>query len=172
MKKVLVALLLTSVFFASYAEDARDTYYSSGYYLGINLGDAESISENAFGGRAYIGYNLNPNIGFEIGYDYLPNIQNINTYAFDLLFVPRYALGEGFSVFGKVGPALLQATLNPAGINENGTVIAYGAGLDYAFANIGGLHTTWEWYHLNNFDGNQFNIPTHNLYTWGIYYQF
>ena len=172
MKRILVALLLTSVFFASYAADARDTYYSSGYYVGLNLGDAQSNDEHAFGGSAYIGYNLNPYIGAEIGYNYLPNVQNVNTYAFNLLLVGHYALGEGFSILGKVGPALLQATADPYGLKENGTVISYGAGIDYAFANIGGLHTTWEWYHLNNFEGSQFEIPTRNLYTWGIYYQF
>jgi hypothetical protein len=202
MKKL--AILLLAIFTTvgiSYADDntksppnARDSYYPSGFYLGLNLGIAQAQMDSVsnfqtknseVGGRTYFGYDFNRYFSLDIGYTLFPQIKysnnpvlpdiKIKTNDYDAIVKGKYPLGEGFALYGQLGGAMLHSHLNQDGIaseNASATVLAYGAGLDYVFANIGGLHMVLDWYHTDNKNGAPFNIPAENLYALGAYYQF
>ena len=201
MKKLVILLFATCVFFnISYAADSsstpldRDAYYPSGFYLGLNLGLAQAqmdslpnfqTKNSGVGGRTYFGYDFNRYFSLDIGYTLFPQIKytnnpvlpdiKIKTNDYDALVTGKYPLGEGFALYGQLGGAMLHSQLNQDGFasdKSNATVLAYGAGLDYVFANIGGLHMVLDWYHTDNKNGAPFNIPAENLYALGAYYQF
>ena len=200
MKKLLVLILATCAISSnSYADDnsatnARDSYYPSGFYLGLNLGMAQAqmdsltsfqTKNSGIGGRTYFGYDFNRYFSLDVGSTLFPQIKytnnplvpdiKIKTNDYDALVTGKYPLGEGFALYGQLGGAMLHSQLNQDGIaseNASATVLAYGAGLDYVFANIGGLHMVLDWYHTDNKNGAPFNIPAENLYALGAYYQF
>ena len=192
MKKIVISLLCMGAVFNACADNARDSYYSSGYTMGLNVGESYvSLGSNPpynqqtqnIAGRIYMGYNFNPNVSLEFGYARIgeasyvqqdfPTI-NINTRDFDALVGLHFPMGEGFSTYAKIGGALLNSTYSssPLTQTQNGNVLAYSAGFDYAFANIGGLHSVIDWYHTDEFNTNTFDIPAQNLFSLGVYYQF
>ena len=205
MKKLAFIALLVLFGSSTYAEDAqptatttttnnaRDNYYTSGYIMGLNLGQSiieeDDISgyqskNTGFAARPYIGYAFNPYVTFEIGYLVLPTLSysgtnlpgiTIKTSGFDLLLGAKYPLGEGFALYGKVGGAILNSKYSvDAGpsYSEDATVLAYAGGFDYSFANIGGLHMVLDYYHTGDKSTNTFKIPGQHTYSMGIYYLF
>ncbi len=202
IKRLGLVILLSLCSTAIYAEDAtstavpaaRDTYYTSGYILGLNLGQATIEAQDVptynangqgFAARPYIGYQFSPYASAEIGYVFLPTLKytsdtggaafRVSTNAFDLLIGGKFPLGEGFAVYGKVGAAMLKSTQSISGAgstNQNATVFAYAGGIDYAFANIGGLHMILDYYHTDDKNTNTFQIPALHMYSAGIYYLF
>lgn len=199
MKLLLTCLLIfTSMGFA-FANDtastapARDTYYSSGYFAGLNLGqgrvDVPNIPDftrkhRNFFGHVYIGYNLNHYFGFQIGYLMLPKAKyknggtsdiDLKSDGFSGLLKAKYPIGEGFALYGDIGGAILSSSQEQTGfakVNQNATVLAYGGGIDYAFANIGGLHTIIDYLHTHDKNTKTLNIPAYDLVAFGVYYQF
>jgi hypothetical protein len=204
MKK-LVILLLSSLTFCglSYADDtansaapnARDSYYPSGFYVGLNLGMAQAqmdtiptyqTKNSGVGGRTYFGYDFNRYFSLDVGYVAFPTVKytsdvlptlNITNSGFDSLVTGKFPLGEGFAIYAQLGGAVLTANMTAdaqPSQKANATVLAYGSGLDYVFANFGGggLHMVLDWYHTDNKNGAPFNIPAENLYALGAYYQF
>lgn len=199
MKHYLLLLIALIAFSTSYAEEAastqpaRDTYYSSGYIVGINLGQGQTKSEGYSGfsakdkglfGRVYLGYDINHYFAFSFGYLYFPTATlslagtpdvKLNNSGFDGLVTGRYPIGEGFALYGNVGAALLKAREKQSGAatqTQNATVFAYGGGVDYSFANIGGLHTTLDYYHTAKKATNSLDVPAQNALSVGVYYQF
>jgi hypothetical protein len=189
-------LLAISPLFAEQAAPqrlARDTYYSSGYLIGLNLGQARTQVPDISGisakrqdlfGRIYVGYNLSHYFALQVGYVQFPDakysaagkaVDTVSNKGFDGLLQGKYPLGEGFSVFGNLGGAILAAKNSPAaggGVSQNATVLAYGTGLDYVFANIGGLHSNVSYYHTDKKDTNALNVPAEDGVSLGVYYQF
>jgi hypothetical protein len=197
MKKLCLLVLTFVIGSISYADNGPtitpNLYDPSGFYLGLNLGLAQANLDNIAGwqqknsglaGRVYFGYDINRYAALDIGYILFPQVRythpvipdtKINNNGFDLLITGKYPIGEGFSLYGQLGGVMLRAKLtsdNQAGQTANATVLAYGAGIDYVFAPIGGLHAILGWYHTDNKNGSPFNIPTENLYALGAYYQF
>ena len=201
MRKLLILMLATCAMCGiTYADDnaattnARDSYYPSGFYVGLNVGMAQakmdSVSNfqtknSGIGGRTYFGYDFNRYFSLDLGYTLfsplkytnnplIPDV-NIKTNDYDAIVTGKYPLGEGFALYGQLGGAMLTANMTGDGTpsqKANATVLAYGTGLDYVFANIGGLHMVLDWYHTDNKNGAPFNIPAENLYALGAYYQF
>ena len=199
MKKYLLLFVALFALSTSYAEDAtpaqpaRDTYYSSGYIVGLNLGQGQTKAEGYSGyggddkglfGRVYVGYDVNHYFAFSFGYLYFPTATlsltgapdvKLNNSGFDGLLTGRYPIGEGFALYGNIGAALLKAREKQSGAAEqtqNATVLACGGGIDYSFANIGGLHMTLDYYHTAKKNTNSLNVPAQNALSTGIYYQF
>ena len=173
---------------------ARDTYYKSGYYLGLNMGRAKADmadksgygkkEESGFASSAYFGYDINHYLAVELGYLYLPTVKytdgsksdiNISNHAFATNIMGKYPVGEGFSVYAKLGGALVRAKQtggDQGDQTQNATVLAYGGGIDYVFANVGGLHLDLDYYHTNKKDTKSVDVPAQNIATIGIRYQF
>ena len=172
----------------------RDTYYSSGYYLGLNMGQARANladkpgyqkQETGFASSAYFGYDFNHYLAIELGYLYLPTAKytdgpagsdvNITNHGFATNVLGKYPVGEGFSVYAKVGGAILKAKQTggtEGDKTQNATVLAYGGGIDYVFANVGGLHLDLDYYHTNKKNSKTVNVPAENIASVGIRYQF
>lgn len=183
----------------SYAEDApeqkpaRDTYYSSGYIVGLNLGQGEtkttgfsgySADDKGLFGRLFVGFNVNHYFALSFGYLYFPTATlsfagspdvKLHNTGFDGLVTGRYPIGEGFAIYGNLGAAILKARQKENGVadvTQNATVLACGGGIDYSFANIGGLHMTLDYYHTADKKTNTLNVPSQNAISIGTYYQF
>ncbi len=172
---------------------ARDTYYKSGYYLGLNVGRAKadmadktgySKKNTGFASSAYFGYDINHYLAVELGYLYLPTVKytngpssdiNISHHAFATNILGKYPIGEGFSVYAKLGGALVRAKQtggDQSDQTQNAAVLAYGGGIDYVFANVGGLHLDLDYYHTSKKDTKTIDVPAENIATIGIRYQF
>ena len=176
MKKLSLLILSLCSVSLSYAADASATstpYYSSGYYLGLNLGKAYAI---------YIGYNVNHYFALDMGYLWLPTMKIETTQGetkssnngFDVNVKVKYPIGEGFAFYATGGAAILRlaATVPHPKVTQNATTMTYGAGLDYVFANVGGLHTTLDYQRVNKKTGENIESPDYDLYSLGVYYQF
>lgn len=199
MKLLFLLFLVVASVASAYAEDAdtaqsaRDTYYSSGYIVGINLGQVEtdaadiagySKENKGFFARPFVGFNVSPYFAVQFGYLIFPKVKfsqagasdiTLKNSGFDGLFTGRFPLGEGFALYGNVGAAIVKAKQTQSGnadLTQNATVLAYGGGLDYSFANIGGLHSVLDYYHLDKKDTSTLDVPAQNTFSIGIYYQF
>ncbi len=199
MKHIIFIITLLFAANAIFAEDtgatppARDSYYQSGYFVGLNLGEGRSQIDSVAGlnkkdkglfGHVNFGYDLNHYFAFQLGYLYLPTAKytqvgmpdvNVKTSGYDGLLKAMYPVGEGFAVYGDVGGAILSTSEEQEGagkISQNATVLAYGGGIDYVFANIGGLHLVADYYHTNKKATKTLTVPAQDAVSLGIYYQF
>jgi len=207
MNKFLVGLSICLIAIGAYAapklpsntdaskkpKSARDTYYSSGYYLGLNLGQTRaelpnragySAQTTSFAVSTFFGYDFNHYLAVELGYLYLPDHGytsstqsdiNISNHGIVTNVLGKYPIGAGLSIYGKLGGALLTARETEPGQaaqSQDATVLAYGGGIDYVFANIGGLHINLDYYHTNQGKTNTVPVPAENIATIGIRYQF
>jgi hypothetical protein len=193
MKKFFFTIIILLLTCGSAQAAARDTYYTSGYVMGLNLGQGTSeapditgydLENTGFAARPYLDYELNRYVSFEVGYLFLPTANytgsqlpsiKIKTSGFDLLLGAKYPLGEGFAIYGKLGGAIINARYtidNGDSLNEDATVLAYSGGVDYSFANVGGLHWVIDYYHLDDKNTSSFKIPAQHIYSTGIYYLF
>jgi hypothetical protein len=183
----MLSMLLFFTFGTLYAAEpssaARDSYYASGYFIGANVGKAHSsfagTSASGVASQVYMGYNFNHYIAFSIGYLFLPSLTysgaKISNNGITLNFKGFYPIGEGFAMYGTVGSAILTAKKTQTGVadaKENATVLTYGGGIDYAFANIGGLHMLLDYSHLDEKKTDTFNVPAQRIASLGVYYQF
>jgi opacity protein-like surface antigen len=195
-KNLLFIVLLLSTSMLAAAEQAnansRDSYYSSGYYLGINLGQAHAdfpkspnyqSKMDGFTGRAYIGYNVNAYMALDVGYLLLPTVRynspsntiKISNSGFNFNLKIKYPIGEGFALYGQGGAAILRLSekgAQPDIVTQNATTLTYGGGLDYVFADVGGLHTTLDYQRIAKKSGQDIDLPNYDFYSFGIYYQF
>lgn len=200
MKKLVIFMLFAVLVNSVNAEpidsqrsSPRDAYYSSGYFVGLNLGEGRSDVANiasfdtqnkGFVGHFYVGYNLNHYLAFQIGYLYLPSVKytqagvsdiNIDTSGFDGVLKAKYPLGEGFSLYADAGGVIASTSQKQVGVaklSQNATVFAYGGGLDYVFANVGGLHLLLDYFHADEKMTKALVVSAQDAISMGIYYQF
>lgn len=113
---------------SEYTSDANVSNNNAGIYLGGQLGMSNShygpssnyliannsVDNNKFAGRGYIGYAFSQFIGTELGYDYYgyPNFKNSNgntqnflQQGFDLVVKASLPLDYGFAFYIKGGAA-------------------------------------------------------------------
>ena len=105
MKKLLI-ILLTSLIYSGicYAGDSannsQNSYYPSGFYLGLNLGLAQAqmtsipdykTKNSGLGGRTYFGYDFNRNFSLDVGYVLFPQVKYTNPLLPDLKMAIRHA---------------------------------------------------------------------------------
>lgn len=113
-------ILATAMFCYSSAFAVQEI--NSGFYVGINLGYGkmkETISGSTFnkttgfGGRVDVGYKFVPTFATEFGFSMFRNgrfsngVTTTNNFLLDLALKAILPFKNGFSVFGKVGPAVL-----------------------------------------------------------------
>ena len=164
------------------------------YYATINAGESfgnlvgtkssKINTKNGFAASAYFGVNVNSFFAAELGYLYLPNYKytdkgtpshdhKLKNQAIAANIVGKYPLGQGFSAYGKVGAAYVMA--KDSGVEshkKNGVVPALGAGIDYALPMVDNLHVQLDYYYLNHKKSDAVNIPTQNVVSIGLRYQF
>ena len=173
-KKILfaAAALLTAAC-ASTAAQAQASMRSSqelGFYVGGGLGRAEvddfcsdaralgatSCDDKDRTWKIFGGYRFHPNVAVEAGYADLGKFKagiggvsfNAKVKAFELLAVPVYPFGNGFSVYGKLGLARWDVDASAGGFsaNDKGTDFTFGLGGQYDFTPNLGARVEWQRY--------------------------
>lgn len=187
MKKILIALFLTSLATVSFA--------NKNYYAGLNLGYANthygegSLGANpettGVGFRLFGGYELTQNFSFELGYTHLPSakgdsVRELRQQAYDLSAVGRYPLGSGgLSLYAKLGLAYEQAKKDFSTTGQsyaNKIRPAYGMGVADVFSP--NISFNVQWWRIQG-KGEAFNginvdskLPSVDMFTVGVAYRF
>lgn len=158
------------------------------------------VDKKKFGGRVFIGYSFLPYLGFEIGNTYYPGNYYRSDYAWlrvgvrtiDLLAKGTFQLKklsphfDGWSVFGKLGVAMLttNSKVNGNGESELQFRPAYGLGVAYNFTDNFGFDLSWMGMYSKDkmtyedinrcfSAGSSVNkVPSANLMAFGIFYKF
>ncbi|MCW5588750.1 MAG: porin family protein [Legionellales bacterium] len=156
MKKFILSFLTgaISVVFAATAFAAE--LPSNGVYVEGNLGYGK-VNEKVLGatkqknhglaGSVNAGYLFNQNVGVEVGYtryknqDFGPGVKGDQNYSMDAALKGILPVGQGFSVFGKVGVASVHHRIS--GVTTAGTfhraALLVGAGVGYQLTNNLGI---------------------------------
>ncbi len=170
MKKILLNAVLASV-----AMVATSASYAAadGFYTGIQLGAAntnydkqdfigtgqgmtttavDSVDNTGFGGRAFFGYQFNPNFALEAGYTYFPETDangvvstnnstgataigraDLKEYAVDIAAKPILPVTQNMDVYAKLGAAYVHTSTGGYSIIDDTSRVRpeYGAGISY-----------------------------------------
>lgn len=198
-KKLLVGTLIAAITTLIYTIGANAA--DSGGYIGIQggwsnthwgdetlgIGIDSSTDTTGIAGRAYLGYQFNPNFATELGFLWPSNATNkLDSTGFkvtakeqigDLALKGILPLANNFFAYGKVGAAFLHATVsgNATGLgivsrdiqNEVYPLIGVGIGY-YVTPNI---PIDISYMRIQSVTGND-NIPSVDFYAAGIAYVF
>lgn len=186
-KNAWVASLLFLVAGLGYLAPAAAQMQQSPWYIGGSIGQSRArdvcTDPVLFGAAASCdykdtawrflgGYQVNPNIGVELGYHDLGKASipgtAIKSNAWELVGVGLLPVGP-VSVLGKIG--LMRGTAEcqgcAAGVNleETNTNVTWGAGLQYDVSQRFAIRGEWQRY--NNLGGGRFNAK-YDLDTWSL----
>jgi OOP family OmpA-OmpF porin len=169
MKKIAIAALLSVVVAPAVAADEPHMY------AGVRVGQAKTSIDNttlttsnptAFG--VFLGHTFSPNFGIEGEYLALGEIKgagggSAKSNGFSVSGVGSYPINDQFSVFGKLGYAMITSKLSGGGgpdVNAKSNGVTYGLGGQYNVSPGVGIRLGWDKYKLNhtdatvNFKGN------------------
>lgn len=176
MKKLAFLTLLASAIVFPLQASAQSTMQSQSRsiaqsaYVGVNAawtqqkvsGDGISRTEDGAGGKVYLGYDFNPNVGIEAGYvnfgraSYRNDNNSVRLRtkpeSLYLAVTGTIPVSEQFSVFGKVGASANRVRLDtdifPVGFHDSDkksrTTAMVGVGLSYAISNTTSLVAEYE----------------------------
>lgn len=142
---------------------AADTGVYAGADIGTTKVDDMGGRKTSFGG--FIGYQINPNIAAELGYhrlaSYSEKILGVNVdvdmYQTSLSVLGIAPMGNGFSVYGRMGYADLSAKVSGNGRtgrgSDSGTI--FGIGAKYDINPNFGVRAEWK---RTSSDSNNFNV--------------
>ena len=142
-----------------------------GFYVGAGLGRAEAkdfcsdATALGFTGcdekdrtwKLSAGYRFHRHVAVEAGYVDMGKVTarlggfqfNADVKAFELLAVPIYPFGNGFSIYGKLGLARWDVDASGTGgftASERGTDFTYGLGAQYDFTPNFAVRAEWQRY--------------------------
>ena len=180
--QTLAAAVLSSGLFAGQAVAA-----DSGWYVGGSLGQSKadvsagdiksaleaagatgvvaSVDNTDTAWKIFGGYQLNKNLGFELGYVNLGTLSSSATYAtpagspvrasgdgdgFEFSVVGTLPLTETIAIFGKVGAfawnvdATATTSLGSVSVSEDGTDLTYGLGANWQFMKNVSARAEWQ----------------------------
>jgi OmpA-OmpF porin, OOP family len=179
-KQLITAVLATSFAGASMAAD-------TGYYAGANIGGSQhdvagpgELRESPTTWGVYGGYDFNPYVATEIGYQDLGKARSgsyeAKNRAFSADLVGKLPLNEQFRLFGKVGYAYLDRDTSGPGFDasQSGSAAKLGVGAEYAVMQNVGIRAEAVRYlggPRQQTPGGEFGANT-NVYTVGVNYRF
>ena len=155
-KKWLVALLSAAAMTFSAGAFAQGML--TGFYVGLELGQADAGSEDDFAWKALVGYQFHRNIGVEFAYSQLLDVGGVEISAMELVAVGMYPVAPQFNIIGKLGFANIDA--EPGG---DETEVTFALGVQYDFTPKIGLRAQWQRY---------FSDPDLDLFTIGGIWKF
>lgn len=149
-------------------------------YLGASLGAGKSKtscdtvvgpcddSDTAY--RLFGGYQMSRNLGWELGYAYLgdvdtPAVQRTNK-ALDFSAVLTLPINERFAFLGRLGAYRSQVELHPASTSAHNTSFTWGLGMRFALFRW--LAVRAEWQHYPNLGNDATGKDDVDLLTLGI----
>lgn len=157
---------------------------TAGPYVGVGAGASRMKGEDLpsgptdrsdTGAKAFVGYRFNPWFATELGY---VNSGRFETSAGDLRgqgsyldAIGRLPIADGFSAFGRVGVfyGRLKDGRSGTPLNDEGTNVKGGLGLQYDFTRNHAVTGEWERY---RYDGSGTGKVNTDLYTVGYKYSF
>jgi OOP family OmpA-OmpF porin len=155
MKKIAIAVVLLSAVVAPAV--AADNY------VGIRAGQAKtSIENNTFntgtvnstnptGWGVFIGHDFNPNFAVEAEYLNLVN-GSVKSTGFSVSGVGSFPINEQFSLFGKLGYAMITGSPGGSftGSDQKSRALTYGVGGQFNVAPSVGIRLGWDKYKFND----------------------
>lgn len=161
MKKITLAVLL-SAFVAAPAFAAAD----SGFYAGIKFGqgsasiDNSTLTDDSDTGWGILGgYTFTPNIAAEVEYLDLGGVKDgaggADSSGYSISGVGTFPINGQFSVFGKLGYAMITSEFTGAGAgipDADSSEITYGLGAQYNYTPEIGFRLGWDKYKLDHTD--------------------
>src|SRR6266850_3537653 len=173
-KKALIAAVFGAVALAAPAVGMAQQPPERGAYIGFSIAHTEfqhtcegvvvSCDNSDFGGKGFVGYRLNRNFAVEGGYAKFGTAKGRGTIggqaanfdrdvlAWDIALVGTLPLGQGMSVFGKLGVnrADTKFTGELSGgrvdVNEKSTGSTYGAGFQVELGSHFAVRVEWQKY--------------------------
>ncbi|MEO8343145.1 MAG: porin family protein [Gallionella sp.] len=180
-KKIAIAVLLSAVASAATAADMMDERHM---YVGIRAGSANTSFDNAVlgsgsatGWGVFVGHIISPYAAVEAEYLNLGEIKNntnsTKSTGFDLAVLGSYPFNEQFSLFGKLGYAMITGKPGGsfAGSDTKNRAFTYGLGGQFNVNSTVGVRLAWDKYRFNDSNGGYGNGDA-NLYSIGGVFKF
>jgi OmpA-OmpF porin, OOP family len=127
---------------------AQSRMQDTPWYVGADIGQADLGVDEDTAFRILGGYQINRNFAAEISYsdfgDAGTGSANVKANAWELVGVGSYPLANQFSVFGKLGFALVE--VKALGVTDDKTELTYGFGVQYDFTPKVGIRGQWQRY--------------------------
>ena len=151
-----------------------DTHTGAGDFPGAS-GPVTTIDDDGFGGRLYGGYQFTENWAVELGWTLYADTDvtvggtktDMSQWAIDLVAKGIIPLSNGFSVYGKLGPAYVDSDRGGSlGSDEDEFTLAYGLGTSYAFSRNFEADLSWTRVHGQSVIGDA------DLFALGAIYHF
>lgn len=153
MKKIAIAVLL-SAFVATPAVAAD-------MYVGARVGQAKTSidgatldkdSPTAYG--VFVGHTFSPNFAVEAEYLSLGEIGGgggtAESSGFSVSGVGSFPIDEQFSLFGKLGYAMITSEFSGGGTDSKSNALTYGLGGQYNVSPTAGIRLGWDNYKFND----------------------
>ncbi|WP_025123404.1 MULTISPECIES: outer membrane beta-barrel protein [unclassified Serratia (in: enterobacteria)] len=164
MKKILITLIIANALTASTAFAAAEvgSWYPGSKFGWSHYGDSDSnqpvdYERNNVGGGIYAGYQINPWLAVEGGYDYLGNMQmkghlgtsdsQMKSQGLQLSLKASYGLTNDWDLYGRAGVMGYRAESDVRGQNnfDTGVRPVLAVGTEYAFNDNWSGRLEYQW---------------------------
>lgn len=200
MKKTAIAIAVALAGFATVAQAAPkdDTWYTgaklgwsqyhdTGYYGNGYANNDGPTHESQLGAGAFLGYQANPYLGFELGYDWLgrmPNKGNVTNGAFKAQGVQlaaklSYPIADDLDVYTRLGGMVWRADstqTNPVSgrISNHDTGVSplAAVGVEYALTKNWATRLDYQWVNNIGDAGTVGARPDNSMLSVGVSYRF
>lgn len=194
MKKTTIALAvaIASLSSVAYAAQPVNSFYAGGKlgwssYHRTSLPDFDR-SRNATGGGLFLGYQANPYLAFEVGYDYLgrdklkaqgagkgnDKFTVHGTSITGKLSYPLTFIRDNLDVYARGGAFINHNKFKGSGIDESYVTVSplWGGGLEYQFTNNLAARIDYQWVDRIENAGSSGFHPNNSLLSLGLSYSF
>lgn len=181
------------------APPAARNAYSPGIYVGLQAGygmtgwdnvenavasnNPKVSGENAFAGRAYVGYDFHPNFAVEAGYTQFFNDTKIKTntnvvisnpeynYVVDVVGKLKACILQNFGLYAKAGVDYMATNEGVDKKRHDAFNVVYGAGAFYNITRSFSMDLAWTRFN-GDANWNKDYIPAADLFTLGASWKF
>jgi OmpA-OmpF porin, OOP family len=127
------------------------------FYIGAEVGQGDAGEEDDLGYKFLGGYQFHRNFAAEVGYGILVDKGDVEVTTLELVGVGMFPLGNHFSIVGKLGFANWEFD-GPGGVNQDGTDLTWGVGVQWDFSRNLGLRAMWQRYETDPEETDFLNI--------------
>jgi OOP family OmpA-OmpF porin len=145
-KKWLVVLLSAAAM--TFSAGAMAQGMMSGGYVGLDVGQTDTEVGDDTGFKIFGGYQFHRSVAAELGYGLLFDKEGVELTSLEAVAIGSFPLANQFSIFGKLGLAMLEAE-GPGG-SEDQTEITWGIGAQYDVTRNLGLRLQWQRYETDD----------------------
>ncbi|WP_337024461.1 MULTISPECIES: porin OmpA [unclassified Pantoea] len=201
MKKTAIAIAVALAGFATVAQAApKDNtwytgaklgwsqYHDTGYYGNGYANNDGPTHESQLGAGAFLGYQANPYLGFELGYDWLGRMPNkgdqvngaFKAQGVQLAAKLSYPITEDFDVYTRLGGMVWRADSKQANLNtgdrisnhDTGVSPLAAVGVEYALTKNWATRLDYQWVNNIGDAGTVGARPDNSMLSVGVSYRF